>query len=526
VFSGAAFAVRSAASPLGPPAPQWPDISREQWPAAALQAPPAPSGTASSLVLYDDSGEYAGLSQLYGTMAATLASHFGPPTVRGISTYTPGQMAAHRGVVYLGTDAEQELPPAFVADARDGATPLLWLGANLDELATGSRGLDRSHGWTWVPSDPRPASRVEYGGTELTRSPGTAVPLSGVTVTDPARAQVLATTRFDDGSTAPWAVRSGNLTYVTEVALDAVNESGDRYLAVCDLLFDLLQPDAEVRHRALLRLEDVNPASDPDALRRIADTLHAAGVPFSFALYPVAVDALEAQPRRTVTLADRPAVVDAVAHLLRRGGTMVLHGYTHQLEGLANPDTGGSGADFEFFRVHRGPDGALVYDGPVPGDSVAWATERLRAAVEEVVRTGLPEPRIFEFPHYGASAADYEAARQLFDARYDRPLYLSTAWRTGPMNPYLLSQYVPYLVRDAYGGTVVPENLGYVDGPPAPSEGPGSARAVVDGARRQLVVRDNVASFFYHPYLETEGLMEIVDGMQDLGYEFVAPGAL
>ncbi|MGY1691002.1 DUF2334 domain-containing protein [Geodermatophilus sp. SYSU D01105] len=497
-----------------------------QWPAAAVAPPAPPSGDARSLVLYDDSGEFSALSEVYATMATSLASHFGTPTMQGVSAYSAGQLAEHQGAVYLGTNAEQTLPPAFVVDVRAGDTPVLWLGANLDQLAPRSGGLDRAYGWTWVPSELRPAHRIEYKGTELTRSRGEGVPLSGISVTDPDRAQVLATTRFDDGSTAPWAVRSGNLTYVTEVALDAVGNSGDRYLAVCDLLFDLLEPDAETRHRALVRIQDVNPTSDPGTLRRLADTLHAAGIPFSFALYPVAVDPRESEPRRRVTLSDRPAVVDAVAHMLRRGGTIVLHGYSHQFEGLANPDTGASGADFEFFRVHREPDGTLVYGGPVPGDSTAWATERLRAAVDEVTRAGLPEPRIFQFPHDGASAADYEAARQLFDARYDRPLYLSTAWRSGPMSPYLFPQYVPYVVRDGYGSTLVPENLGNVDGPVVPAEGPGSVQAILDGARQHLVVRDGVASFHFHPYLELDALTRAVDGIRDLGYEFVSPGQL
>lgn len=369
-FSGAALMGLSAAAPLGSAAQREADVSGLEFPATAVQGPPAPSGTASALVLYDDSGEYRPLSQVYGTLAAALASHFGTPQVHGVSTYSPGEMGAHRGVVYLGTNADQVLPPSFVADVRDGGTPVLWLGANLDELATASADLDRSHGVTWTPADPRPVERVEYEGTDLSR-PASAGPLAGITVTDAARVQVLAEAVHDDGSTTPWAVRSGSLTYVTEVALDPAGVSGDRYLAVCDLFFDLLQPDAPTRHRALLRLEDVNPLSDPGELRRTADALHRAGVPYSFALYPVAVDALDARPRRTVTLSERPDVVEAVAHMLQHGGTMVLHGYTHQLGDRRNPDTGGSGADFEFFRVHRRPDGVLVYEGPVPGDSPA-----------------------------------------------------------------------------------------------------------------------------------------------------------
>ncbi|GAB3201508.1 hypothetical protein GCM10027261_36190 [Geodermatophilus arenarius] len=524
-FSSAVLVGLSTAVPVAPAGPHRADLSGLEFPSSAVRAPLAPSGTASSLVLYDDTGEFLPLSQLYGTLAAALASHFGTPHVHGISTYAPGEMGTYRGVVYLGTNADQVLPPSFVADVRNGGTPVLWLGANLDELPAASADLRQALGMTWLPADPHPAPRVAYKGAELSRPADAGAP-AGVTVTDPARVQVLAETVHEDGSRTPWAVRSGALIYVAEVALDPAGESGDRYLVVCDLFFDLLRPDTTTRHRALVRLEDVNPLSDPGELRRQADALDRAGVPFSFALYPVAVDGLEAEPRRTVRLSERPDVVEAVAYMIQRGGTMVLHGYTHQFGAQRNPDTGGSGADFEFFRVDRTPDGALVYQGPVPGDSPAWATDRLESAIAEVTGTGLPRPRVFEFPHYAASSASYEAAGRLFDARYDRPYYLSGGWRAGPMNDFLFAQYAPYVVRDGYGSTVIPENLGFVEGPPVPVGGPGSMQAIVDGARSNLVVRDGVASFFYHPYLGTERLEWIIDRFQELGYEFVPPGEL
>ena len=40
-------------------------------------------------------------------------------------------------------------------------------------------------------------------------------------------------------------------------------------------------------------------------------------------------------------------------------------------------------------------------------------------------------------------------------------------------------------------------------------------------ARRQLVVRDGVASFFYHPFLGLQYLPQLVEGIQQLGYTFV-----
>ena len=41
-------------------------------------------------------------------------------------------------------------------------------------------------------------------------------------------------------------------------------------------------------------------------------------------------------------------------------------------------------------------------------------------------------------------------------------------------------------------------------------------------ARENLVVRDGVASFFYHPFLGVGSLPKLVDGLRAMGYTFVA----
>src|SRR2546430_16996153 len=57
---------------------------------------------------------------------------------------------------------------------------------------------------------------------------------------------------------------------------------GDRYLILCDLLFDALAPTTATQHRALVRLEDLHPLSDPKAVRKTADWLYSNGIPFGF----------------------------------------------------------------------------------------------------------------------------------------------------------------------------------------------------------------------------------------------------
>jgi len=80
----------------------------------------------------------------------------------------------------------------------------------------------------------------------------------------------------------PWAVRTPSMqfTYVGEMPYAYASEN-DRYVAFAGLLQDLFDADRTLRRRALVRIEDVGPMSDPDELRSIADYLAGQRVPFS-----------------------------------------------------------------------------------------------------------------------------------------------------------------------------------------------------------------------------------------------------
>jgi uncharacterized protein YdaL len=504
------------------------------WAGCATGAPNSPMGSAErvtrtsapagTLIIADDAGHLP-ISRVYATLAANLASHFGSVRVIGTSGYTRGMLGRYRGGIYLGVSSEQRLPVALRHDVRSGDTPVLWLGYNVEKLGTPG-GFAAQYGWRWGSFVRQKITGIRYKGRLLSRDPQDTDPVRTVVPVDRRQASVLGEVVTAGGRARPWAVRSAGLLYVGEIPLDAATET-DRYLAVADLMYDVLAPDTGTRHRALVRLEDIGPDADPKAVRAAGELLARMHVPFSFGVYPVYRGPLvPGRPQRQVRLKDRPEVARAIAALLKDGGTMVLHGYSHQSDGMANPSTGESGQDFEFFRTHWGPRHSLVYDGAMPGDSAVWAGERLDAALAELRAAHLPAPRMLEFPHYAASPADYAVAARTFAARYDRGQYFSPAWHgRSPASPYMYEQFAPYLLRDTYGSVVVPENLGFVTQPPPP-HGEGSVEAIIAHARAELVVRDNVASFFYHPFLGTARLKQAVDGVRALGYRFVSPCTL
>lgn len=490
---------------------------------------PVGSGSAQTLVLYDTGGSESWLGELAAVQTANLVSRFGSWRAQPVTGYTAGTMARYDAVVYLGTNDGQALPRVFLADVLAGKTPVVWVNYNLAQLRDSNPGRwSARYGFTPGLLDTSPITSVLYKGVQLTRDPANDNGITAIAVRAGHRTRVLATAAGPQGHRLPWAVRAGNLTYVAEDPYGyAEAEKGDRYLAFTDLLFDALAPTTHERHRALVRLEDIGPNADPDKLREVAELLDEEDVPFSFGVYPVYEDpngvAHNGRPT-TIRLSQRPEVVEAIRHLIACGGTMVMHGVTHQYADKANPYRGQSGDDYEFYRAHVDARDYVQLDGPVPEDSTQWASDRIAQGLAEFEAAGLPAPQIFELPHYAGSASDYQAVARHFRYRYEQAMYFGgqltggrTDWR------HSTDQFFPYPVRDVYGTVVLPENLGnyipvgYNHNPPR------SANDIVATARRELVVRDGVASFFYHPYLGAEQLRPIVTGLRALGYSFVSP---
>jgi uncharacterized protein YdaL len=483
------------------------------------------AGSAKTLVLYDTTSEYGWLGEVYATQTANLASHFGAWTAAPVAKYKAGDLNAYTAVIYVGSTYDEPLPAAFLTDVMATSKPVLWIYDNIWQLAA-KDGFAAKYGFASGVFDFADVAEVSYKGRTLTRSADNKSGIMNLPVSDTAKVTTLASAVRADGTTFPWAVKSGNLTYVGEIPFSYVTHD-DRYLILADLLFDSLGSGVTAeRHRALIRLEDVGPDADPDDLRAIADYLAAEKVPFSVAVYPRYRDPKGVNnggKAQDYTLASKPQVVAALKYMQAKGGTLIMHGYTHQYGAVANPYDGVSANDFEFYTAHVDANDSVIYDGPVREDSVTWATTRMISSGAVFLATGLGTPKIFEFPHYAASPADYQAAHNLFGKRYDRGLYFPGVL-TGAKYDYArqFGQFFPYTVRDVYGSVVVPENIGNVE-PEAFNNHPVRLPAdLIASAKRNLVVRDGVASCFYHPYLGTSHLKDLVSGIKGLGYTFVS----
>src|SRR6266705_5817812 len=265
----------------------------------------------SALVLYDTTQQWGWLGELYGIMVGNLVSHFGSWTAMPVLSYTAGGMNNYSAVIYIGSTYGEPLPTAFLDDVLATSKPVVWAYDNIWQLTERDPNFASTYGWMWSGFDQSTVAQVNYKGQQLKRYSANSAGIMNYFSPMGSGVTALATAVRPDGSTFPWALRSRNLTDIGENPLVYISE-GDRYLAFCDLLFDALAPTQAIRHRAIVRLEDIDPTYDPNALRTIADYLAQQRVPFGFQVVPLYLDALgfynEGVPT-TVHLRDVPAMV-------------------------------------------------------------------------------------------------------------------------------------------------------------------------------------------------------------------------
>ena len=744
-----------------------------------------------ALVLYDTAGQWGYLGELYATAAGNLAGHFGAVKAEPVSSYTSGQMSSYAAAIYIGStyycpgcwagSLPDSIPASFYTDVAAGHTPVVWMNDNIWNMANAIGPSNFIHEYGWDPTNSYFAPNGSVGNvTQVQYQSAAGGGNANLTRTIPAgfdggilhpylvggQAQKLAQAHDSapGGGDFPWAIRSGNLTYIGEIPFVYVSES-DRVLAFEDLLFDALAPQTQQRHRAMLRLEEIDAKTDPVNLCAIATYLAGANIPYGFNFIPLFEDPLgkNADPVNTILpwpaagslpqqstppsggtteyLATPPeginfsssgttagesmyfsavmqvggldnnrndqlyfqnskiaigsqiysgpdtivtfsptattatmsysaannlitetlptnfhgnaflgamivpgpipaaptgsntprwyatvtmmssnnnlhltwqyaaalykslgtnygalgiklvddntdfagvpesvkslfvggagttgggnwskytgaltehnegdqddvgklgdvncgiqpgatgvaALAPVISYMLANGGVMVDDGYTHQLGTAANPYSGVSGEDAEFFQAALGAGGQVMYTGPDAGDSTAFALGRVNSALAAIANAGYPAPKLWSTPNYFASDVDYRAFGQKFAARYERSVYFSGDLSGGTVNyTQFIGQFFPYVVHDAYGTEVIPENLGgFV--PTAGLNSPmNTANNIVNNANLNLVVRDGFASFFFDPlYGGPNDLQQIVNGIKGK-YTFVAPSA-
>lgn len=404
-----------------------------------------------------------------------------------VREWSPGALADAEIIFFLGLREErlpQGLAEEIAAVARAGR--VVWIERHADQLAAAmgwadfsARGMES--GWTSVQN--RHGQRPMPSWMPV----GAARPGAG--------AEIFTRVRNIAGEEAlSW--RRGNVYYLG--CLDFF--SPPIYLALADILCRAI-PREYVRNltgpvntlnspKMLLRIEDVSPFTDPQALRSKLEVISAHGIPFSIGV----ISRGTAGDGTTVPLSARPELVEVLADAQERGGSIIMHGYAHGNE--FSPLTG---EGFEFWNAKD--------DRPMPDDE-RFTRERIERAFGELARCGL-YPVAFEPPHYAMSKKGYEVLSEYFNVFSGM---IQTTDET-----YKSSMTLPYVTQSPRmnGMTLLSENMGYYDGYEFRVEN------MLGIAGEILETNAPFASFFYHAYLpDSAPLDEAIRGCLRLGYTF------
>ena len=462
--------------------------------AALAAAAPARAGgkdPVSVLIVVEGGTSMSSPAIARGRELATLLGHFNAAArVLGVNEYVPRTFGRYDLVFFIGFNAVYAPPARFCDDVLASTTPVIWIDTGFREFSRRPE-VRKKYGFTVSHIDSLSRfDEVRAGDMTFTKGEPN---LNMIEIADRRKVTVTATA-VSSGKhwEVPYIVRAGNLMYFADCPFASSTET-DRYLLFADMLHDLLRQPHETAHTALIRIEDVNPLEDPARLRMIADVLATRNIPFMVGVIPFYVSRSEGI---TVSLSDRPDLVDALKYMVQSGGTIVMHGVTHQYRGT-------TAVDYEFWDE--------TTNRPIREETVESIQRKLDTGIQEFMKNGL-YPLVWETPHYTASTKLYETVSRYFSTAMEQRLSIEDADA---------GQYFPYVInRDLYGQRLIPENLGYVPLDPDPAVGEAAVKRIIAAARVNLAVRDGFAASFFHAFVDPALLAEIVDGVRALGYTY------
>jgi uncharacterized protein YdaL len=444
------------------------------------------------LILFEGSDVPTNLARGDARQLAMLLGHFTVDyKIKGVDAFVPGELKYYDITFFVGFSKHYDPPDRFLRDVYSTDRRFVWMNTGFERFAK-SYDLASRYGFNFLKFDT--VMHFDYVRVEKKTFTKGEPNMNLVAVTNSKKAGVIATAYSSSARREyPYMLVSENFMYIADSPFASATET-DRYIYFADLLHDLLGEHHEENHRALLRIEDVDVFENPSRLRDIADLMYSKHVPFLVGIIPFFVDPDQGI---RVSLTDKPEFVDAIHYMVSRGATIVMHGITHQYEGV-------TAVDFEFW------DGSL--DKKIKSDSKDYVEKKIRTGLEECWKNNI-YPLVWETPHYTASQLDYSVFPEFFSTAMEQRLVIDNS-------DY--SQYFPYIIeKDIYGQRIIPENLGYIPVDSNPDVEEHAVQALLEGARAQLAVRDGFASCFIHPFIDQKYMEEYIDGVEDIGYTFM-----
>lgn len=443
------------------------------------------------LIIVEGSSSLKNQAMGDGRQLATLLGHFNAvTTLKGVQDYKFGELSYFDYTFYIGFEVRNAVPTKFLLDVYNTDKPVIWINTGMVEFCQ-RYDMQKKFGFTVTHIDSvLKFDRIFANNATFTKGEPH---LGIIRITNPTKVKILgkaySSTKQKE---SPYAISIKNFIYFADSPF-AYAIPGDHYNYFADYLHDILHEDHESFHRAMIRIEDVTLFENPDNLREIADILSSRGIPFMVGVIPFFVDPGEGT---RLSLSDKPDLVDALQYMVHNGGTIVMHGITHQYKGV-------TAVDYEFWDDNTG--------GPIKGETEEADARKIESGIQEFMKNDL-YPLVWETPHYTASFTLYKTIAKYFSTACEQRLSIEDAD---------FSQFFPYIInKDLFGQTIYPENLGYVPLNPDKAASRASVDELLKNAKAQLYIRDGFATAFFHAFLDLDLLKQLVDGLEGLGYSF------
>lgn len=448
--------------------------------------------TKNILVLAEGDSELKTVAIATARQLATLLGHFNTKTtIKGVNQYSSGELNNYDFTFYIGDKPKNNVPEKFQKDVLTTSKQIIWIHTGFIEFSK-TDNVKNTFGFFVSNIDSSAEYDIVKSGNRIFTKGDK--PTAVIQITNKNLVQVLATTvSTKKKRELPYIVKSKNLIYIGDSPF-AYAEPTDRYLLFADMLHDILGEPHDESHSAIIRIEDISPMDNPNKLRDIADILSERGIPFLVGVIPFYVN-----PNQGIrmSLSDKPDLVDALKYMVRNGGSIVMHGSTHQYKGV-------TATDFEFWDQ--------ITNKPIKDENELAFSRKIEMGIQELMKNGL-YPIAWETPHYTASFLFYRTISKYFSTAIEQRLAIED---------FEQAQYFPYIInKDLFGQKIYPENLGFVPLDEDKKVSEEAVQNIIKGAKVNLQVRDGFASCFFHEFLDLDLLKKIVDGVTALGYKYI-----
>ena len=448
------------------------------------------------LVLYStEDDKITNNVQILNTQLGHFTNNITVKNLKEISKITDSTSYTH--IVYIG-EKKEDLSTKAKQFLENFSGPVLVLGQNVEQLS------NRFSFITSKETDIR-IHTIEYPTNQLKNELHEERLMKEVET----KGTTLAYALSADG-THPLIVQQGPSYYV---ATPNLFDWMSHYVG--EMLFSYFeQKPMTNKTLAYLRLEDVHPAVDVKQLKEIAELLKEKKLPYMITVIPVYKDP---DTGKTVHLKDNSELIDVLRFMQDNGGSIVMHGYTHQ---FYDSETG---EGFEFWDVktdqpirqpnHEKPktkddfqstEGYNKYVESGKAFEEKYIKEHIEKGITELVEAKL-YPVAFEAPHYTMSQKGYEILSQYFSTYVGQIQLNDTTWKSMHSPAYIST---PSFL---HGMKLIPETVGFIE-----EDKPQAIAKMKERALSVEKLSDGIIGAFYHPYLGAKPLKEVLKELESI----------